>query len=316
MNKNIITPLAFMALSLVTAFAQGDAIVGTPTASDGDSNGVFQSPNTYEFTAQKKGETLYNFYGTSSVGGQWWVGDNSGTPWDQITPDTETASQPSFHMTEELCGGDEFFVGLGASDQINGYTSAFRMVDANTLLGSGVDIYFGLRDATQTSSPLVLNPNDYVRPAGNKGNDFAGLTYQDSSAPPVGVNNEPHLANFTDEFSWIHYETDAADDTIIFTVDMKGENQGLTEWVAYFVMPDDGRDCFTGTPYVDSPDSEPDAAGGLVFSWTVHATDGVGDPNPDYDPEVEVFFTPEPSSALMLLGGAGLMLLRRQRKVA
>ena len=221
-------------------------------------------------------------------------------------------------MTEPLCASNEFFVGLSGSHGIGGYTSELRMVDANKLFmpdGVGdqkVDIYFGLRDATQTGSPLFADPNDYIRGGHIAGPQ--GLTYRDNLAPPVGVNNEPALASFTDEFSWIHYETDAADDTIIFTVDMKDTGASLTEWVAYFVLPD-AMPCIEDDPYL--PGEVPADNDGLVFSWTVHATDGVGEQNwPDPDEPPSIFTVPEPSSVFLLFSGAGMMLLRRNRKAA
>jgi len=283
-SKNIITSLVFIALSPLTVFAAGDNIVGTPDPGTTGS-GLLQGPNTYEFTAEDENNPIYNFYGTSSVEGQWWVGNNSGAPFDEFVPDSNTGSQPSFHVTDDVCAGDEFFMGLGVSNQINGYTSELRMVGAADLFdngGVGVDVYFGLRNALGTGSPdpadaRIDNQLSFV-------SNTNGLAFQSVDvAPPTGPNNDPVLANLTDEFSWIHYKTDAADNSqILFTVGNTADDLSLTEWVAYFVIPDDGRDCITSAPYTDGVIPTAEEAG-LVYSWTVHATDSVGPENPDYD---------------------------------
>lgn len=263
---------------------------------------------------------------------------------------TGASTQPSFHITETIAGGSSFFVGLTMQNQMSDYTSEFRV--ANNLFPQGTQVYFGLRNVDQAS---VLEP-DLVNGGPLRTNGHitaeAGLTYnghstgltdggvaRDANAPASSVlaaNQFPEAA--ADQFEWVHYQTtneaidptttDGDGDDLIFTIKKSADDVSvleLTDWVAFFVLPEGSDDIEGDGTWGAIPPADTDAYDDMVFSWTVDGKSGYTldennepIPNPVYPTDGDEGFTvlPEPSSAMMLLGGAGMMLLRRQRKVS
>lgn len=342
MNKKLIIPL-LLALPL-TAFAKY-TFDGTDTNGN-SATGEPVADNVYEFNMYSKdagANSDSNMLGLSSVAGQWWVGNSSGTPWTLYEAPENSNTHPSFHVTDDLAAGDSFFVGLSMKDQMIDYTSHFRIT--NNVLPSDTQVYFGLRnsDSSGNATPGVLLQDangDPLRVVGGKNaplhhiSDETGLAFEGSS---TGLEAPVHTPANTagvdpNEFEWIHYQTTGAEDAT-FEIKLSGKDKKeaegtaaslvITEWVAYFVIPEDATMADNVTPWTldntawgDTVPSTTEAENDLVFSWTVDAKSGYGDGNPLYNTSNSVLTVPEPSSVLFLFSGVSLMLLRRKKSAA
>jgi len=98
----------------------------------------------------------------------------------------------------------------------------------------------------------------------------------------------------------------------------------LTEWVAYFALPE-SMDPIDNEEWETTIPTSSTAIDDLTFSWTISPQAGyTGLDIPGGDPPTEVpdwdnpsfNRVPEPSSALLLFSGAALALLHRKRKAA
>jgi len=339
MKKRVFTCL--VALLPLAAQAKWD-IEGTPD-DNGDGHGDLQAGYTYEFGAHpnRDGYTDSKVLGISSIMGEWWTASSSGSPWDNFVASPDYEKQPSFHITDELNGGDSFFVGLSMQNQMNDYTSEFRM--ANDLFGAGAKLYFGLRNVTD---PSVLEQHTAASAAaastvdgvtlmagdpifGDKGHIslHQGLLYKGHSTGIGDMNHVPDTDTFdVSMFEWTHFETDSIDDDITFTIKKGGGASSfleLTEWVVFIELPET-MSTIAGEQWADAPVNDASRLDDVVFSWTVHGKEGYtltpeGTPleNPTYDdPDAGIFRNvPEPSSALLLLGGMSVLLGRRQRRI-
>ena len=300
-------PLSGFALNSITGTPEGSASGNGNLEDNGyifnvegkRINGIPKDDPNYKKTPPDMG-----LFGSSNADGEWWVGNSSSAPWNEYVPDTTTGSRPNFHVTDDLAAGDEFYVGLSSQYESNGYLSEFRMVNANDIFSQDVDIYFGMQNVDGMSAASM---------AGDITTE-TGISYVD--------NTVPTNAGFSGDFQWRHYTSDSTSGAgdILFTIGASGDLK-LTQWVVYFVLPS-GMTTIDNEAWTDTP---PAANDDLVFSWTIspkvgytgwNGTTGVppttvsGWDNPSFNP------VPEPSSVFLILSGAGLLLLRRSRKVA
>lgn len=321
----------------LSAFA-GFQMTGTPDL-DSNKHGDLQAGYTYQFAAEDKSGNPLGILGLSSEMGEWWVAKNSGSPWDTFVPDSNTDKQPSFHLTDQVCGGESFYVGLSMEYELSAFTSSFRM--ANDLFPEGTDFYFGVRGLTSGNDVLLKDAGGLIDPDGGNGNFSAveGLVYEGAS---IGLGTTDHAPtaqmladnNFTtaDQFEWVHYTTDAGvfpdlngdNGDIIFTLKSQDNtNPYVAEWIIFILLPElaGGEEyCIGGDgSWGDAPPQDADALDSLVFSWTVNGIVQFDQPNPGYnDPNDSVIpIVPEPSAMFLAVGaGAALLLLRRNRKPA
>ncbi|NWK57274.1 PEP-CTERM sorting domain-containing protein [Verrucomicrobiaceae bacterium N1E253] len=294
------------------------------------------------------GDATSTFLGVSDQAGEWWVATDSMSPWNNFVKETDTSTQPSFHMTNDVAAGSSFFVGLSMQHEMQEYTSEFRV--ANNLFPIGTEVYFGLR---RNTTPSVLYLDNGVLPAAGQDGHIAveqnltrnGFYNPDSMEGNIAAMPDAELFGTREQFEWIHYDvgaspSDGSADDIIFTIKKTGNpsvdgvdaNLIVTDWVALFVLPDDQpgidlEDDWTnadGTLKGGVPVSETDGLDDLVFSWTVDGKGGtVGtprwDPPGDDEPIPDTPLTqlvPEPSSVAMLLTGFGFLCFRRKRSAA